>query len=181
MRLGADWEKLILGAMIVIHWVRHCPGCRYSNVEYDSENYSPNLGFICSSPMIWPDGKLPTNFWEVNHNLSGGNPNSILEVRPPFLRGVPHDTQLSNMSIFAQVMIFCHKTFTKSLSPYYQRGHYSLTECLDASRCSRKMGSIQPRRLRKIYQFGFRKGLLQELYIFLDKNHESLYGKTSTT
>ncbi|KAL3417481.1 glycosyl hydrolase family 35 [Phlyctema vagabunda] len=67
-----------------------------NEVQYTSSNYAPSSGvgevdirgydnypltFICNATSTWPDGKLPTNFWEVNHNLSGGNPNSILEMQ----------------------------------------------------------------------------------------------------
>ena len=43
------------------------------------DNYP--LGFICTTPTVWPDGALPTNYWELNHNLSGGNPNSVMETQ----------------------------------------------------------------------------------------------------
>ena len=43
------------------------------------DNYA--LGFSCGNHYTWPDGKLPTNYWELNHNLSGGNPNSIMETQ----------------------------------------------------------------------------------------------------
>jgi len=44
------------------------------------------IGFICNATSTWPDGKLPTDFWQLNHELSGGNPNSIMEVSSAALR-----------------------------------------------------------------------------------------------
>ena len=56
------------------------PGSGLSKVDMRGyDNYS--LGFICTTPSVWPDGKLPTNYRELNHKPSGGNPNSVMETQ----------------------------------------------------------------------------------------------------
>ncbi|KAF2461720.1 glycoside hydrolase superfamily [Lineolata rhizophorae] len=58
----------------------YAPGSGPGAVDIRGYDNYP-LGFICNATSFWPDGALPTNYWELNHNISGGNPNSIVEMQ----------------------------------------------------------------------------------------------------
>ncbi|KAH8676554.1 putative beta-galactosidase A [Tricladium varicosporioides] len=58
----------------------YAPGSGVGEVDIRGYDNYP-LSFICNATSTWPDNKLPTNFWEANHNRSGGNPNSIMEMQ----------------------------------------------------------------------------------------------------
>lgn len=58
----------------------NAPGTGVGAVDiYGHDGYP--LGFDCSHPTIWPDGRLPTTYWQTHLNQSPSTPYSIDEFQ----------------------------------------------------------------------------------------------------
>ena len=80
-------KQQFIDAGIVVPLITNDAGADGNNVPgsaaaldiYGHDGYP--LGFDCSNPDTWPEGRLPTDWWKVHQKQSPGTPYTIPEVR----------------------------------------------------------------------------------------------------